>query len=490
MTDLQFQDWLNNDASIRIVLIEATVNTGGNDVVRYLSSGAYANGAADTPANTAYQPLVCGGIPFTEQINLDNAASLSFGDIELYNPDGVIDAWLDDVWVNRPVKAWVGDARWERSEFRLIFDGVLADIDSKSRDKLNLKLRDKLQRLNTPLTDVRLGGVATNADAVVPLCFGEVHNITPVLTDASVLEYQFHAGLCERLIEVRDNGTPVPITVDLTLGKFRLNANAAGTVTASVQGDKFGGTYINTVPALIKRLVTGFGKASDRFTTSDIDTANFAAFAAAHPQPVGLYATDRVNVLVACQQLASSIGAQLVMSKEGLLRLVKVSFPAVGTPTEIRPHQFVERSLKVASRSTPVGAVKLGYCKNWTVQDGLLTDLPAEHKELYAMEWLTASAQDAATQSLYKLSAEPVQQDTLLLTDADAINEASRRLAIFKVPRVTYQFQGTASLMLLQLGQAATLYSSRFGLAAGKTGMVTSLAPDWITGLVNVGVTV
>ena len=42
-------------------------------------------------------------------------------------------------------------------------------------------------------------------------------------------------------------------------------------------------------------------------------------------------------------------------------------------------------------------------------------------------------------------------------------------------------------MLLLQLGQAVTVYNRRYGMAAGVAAMVVSLAPDWANGHCKVG---
>jgi len=486
MTDAQYAAWLVDPSAIKLVLVEVVVNVAGVDITRYLSTGGYTTSAADTPANTAYLPVVSPGNQFTESISLDTAANLDAGDIEIYNAAGERDSWLSDIWVNRPLQGFIGDPRWARSDFRMIFNGVVADIDSKSRDTLNLLLRDKLQRLNTPVSDVVLGGTTANKNEVIPLLFGECHNITPLLTNPATLEYQVHNGPIESIIEVRDNGVPVSFTPYVATGKFNLLASPVGAITVSAQGDKPAGVYHNTISTLVQRLATGYGKASDQFLSGDLDATNLAAFDTAHPQPVGIYLKGRENTLASVQQLAASVGAQVSMSRTGLLRLIQITFPPMGTPTIITTSQMTERSLSVVSRMQVVSAVKLGYCKNWTVQSGLLTAIPADHKAMFAMEWFSATASDATTKDTYKLNTEPVQIDTLLLTYADASAEALRELNIGKVPHTTYQFEGTPDQMNLNLGDAVTLVHFRYGMSAGLTGVVVGLTPNWITGRVTV----
>jgi hypothetical protein len=492
MTDQQYQDWLNDPTAKRVVLIEATVYTGGQDVVRYLSTAPYNTGSSDVPANIYYQSILASDVKFTETIAPGTTTGISAGSIDLYNVDGSIDSWLNDIWTNKSLVAFIGDIRWPRSDFRSIFNGVSAGIDSRDLDTLSISMRDKLQRLNTPVSDTKLidtrpGDTSPNKDSIIPLVFGEVHNVTPLLVNPATLEYQINNGPVEGMFEVRDNGIPISATVANTTGKFTLPASPAGAITVSVQGDK-SPTYINTVADIIKRIVTGFGKVSDRFSIGDIDTANFAAFNTAHPQPVGLYLQERTNVLTACQQLASSIGAEMIPSRTGLLRLIQISLPAVGTPTAINDSNKLFNTLKITDRSEVVAAVKLNFCKNYTLQPGLLTGIPAQHKDMYAEPWLSVTASDATVNAAYKLNLEPIPSDTLLLTYADANAEATRRLNLYKVQRTVYTMECTASMLSLELGQAVTLYDKRYGLSGGVLGMVVALTPSWIEGKVTVEV--
>lgn len=497
MTDAQFTDWLKSQAASRCVLIEATAQVNGVETTIYMGTRPFTTRPTDAPANTTYLPIATVGTLFTERLLLEGDGSLSTGTLEVDNIGGERDSWGGPgyVFTNRSIRARLGDDRWTLAVLPLssrIFDGVTADIAPAGRSKFTLKLRDKLQRLNTAISEAKLGGAGEAQDALLPIGLGQMFNVTPLLIEPGILKYQVHAGRIDSIIEVRDNGAPVAFTADLATGTFTLAAAPAGAVTVSFRGDK-APTYGETAAQLVKRLVTGYGKVSDRFTDDDIDLANFAAFDAAHPQGMGLYATDRLNVLNACQMLVGSLGAQLVMSRLGKLRIIKIALPGAGTPFVIRPEHVVhtkegESTLQPTGRTAAVGAVKLGFCKNWTVQEaGTLAGIPDRHKDLFANEWRTTTKSDVATLAKFKLNAEPVQQDTMLLTRADAEAEAQRRLDLWKVPRTTYEFDGVPELLQLELGQAITVYNPRFGMAAGVPGIVISLAPDWNTGRVKVG---
>ncbi len=491
MTDADFLLWLKNQSAARVVLAEVVVNVSGVETTRYLSTGGYVTNASDTPASTSYEPIVTQGITFTEQLSLTGGASLSAGDISVYNYSGERDSWLNDVWDGRAVQVFIGDATWSRSDFRMIFNGTVAGLQSKDRGTLNISLRDKLGRLNYPLSDVKLGGATVNKDALLPLCFGEGHNISPLLSDPALLQYAVHGGAIENSVEIRDNGIPVSATVDNTTGRFVLNQASVGQITASVQGDKYSGVYSNTISSLVQRIVTGYGKASERFVTDDLDTTNLSAFETAHPQPVGLYVEGRENVLNACNSLASSVGAQVVMSRLGKMRLIQLAIPGTGTAIDIGPVQMLEKSLSIVERPEVVGTFKLGFNKNYTVESGLVTAIPEEHKRLFAEAWLTTTQTDSTVATKYKQDTAPVMIETALLRRTDADVEASRRLALWKVQRTVFQMTCTADmLLLLELGGAVTLTHDRFGLSGGVDGTVISLAPDWATGKVVVKVIV
>jgi hypothetical protein len=474
-----FTTWLSDHNARRCILVEAVAQIAGIETTLYLSSKGYVTGNADTPPNTVYEPAISGGVNVTESLSLTTGrAGLTYGDIELYNVAGERDNWLDYIWTNRAIKVYLGDLSWQRSDYQIIFDGIIDNIDSRARDRLNIKIRDKLERLNTPLSDVKLGGTTPNKESLIPLTFGEVSNIAPLLSNPATHEYQVHNVAIELIIEVRDNGVPVFITPSLSVGKFFLLASPAGTITASIQGDK-PSIYENTISKLIQRIVTGFGKASTRFTSGDLDASNLATFDTAHAQPVGVFVDARENVINVIQDLAASVGAQVCMSRAGLLRLLEIKLPPDGIPWVITSSDMVAASLHIVDRITVKSSVKIGYCRNWYQQPDLQTGIVEESKKLLAEDYMTVTSTDIAVAATYKLDSEPDQRNTLLISTIDAQAEADRELNIYKVPRVVFGFEGFPNLLELELGQAVTLQHSRFGLSAGKTGVVTKLSPDW-----------
>jgi hypothetical protein len=527
------QAWLEDPSSIRGILVEATVLnvTTSTEEVIYLSNIGYTS----SDATVTYLPYLTGNIQTTESLSIDNTLSMSFGDIQINNLNGELDSWLDStkyIWVNRPITVYLGDPRWKllnlaairdtaTDGFEKVFDGIIGDIDSSSREYLNLKVRDKLERLNVPATDITLGTYGTwvngqtNQDSIIPLIFGEVFNISPMLIDPSQLEYYINNGATELIIEIRDNGAPIytdstvytgtetrpnTVTIDLTTGKFKLQKTPIGTITASVQGIKKSinldtgalvtGTYVNNIANLVALLVTQYGPTGTRLTTSDVDWTNFKAFStnALNLQPTGTAITDRSNILVVCQNILASTNAQLFMSRKGLLQILQLGVYTSDTPVTITDNNILNHSLQISNRTDVIAATKVGYCKNYTPQTALALSLPAAHTTMFNEDWSTSTITDTTVQTRYKLDISPVQKDTNLLKASDATALATRLNDYFKVPKTVYSFVGTSALLSLKLGQQVTLVHNRFGLESGKTGQVISLSPNWQAGTINVEV--
>ncbi|MEO7494724.1 MAG: hypothetical protein ABIT83_17560 [Massilia sp.] len=490
--DPEFEAWLRDPYAIQTVLIESGVFAGGEETTRYTCRGTFpTTGPGDVPANQYYAPVATTGVRFTEQLSLSGAGSASIGDMEFDNTNSVRESWVeDDVWTGRAQRAFMGDRRWGRSSFRMVFNGMAAGVTRKAGGKIAVKLRDQLQRLDTPLTERTFGGESLTSALVYPSCFGECHNVTPVY-DPETDRYYVHWGAIEDILEVRMNGMKIDdFEKFLDDGYFKLTVALVGVLTCSVQGDKFGGVYRNTVAALVQRIVTGYGKDDGRFTDDDIDLANFAAFEFAHPQAVGLYVPDRVNVLVACAQLADSLGAQIVPSRLGKLRLIQISAPAGPGSFTVTDAHVVSGTLQPVTTYDPVAAIKLGFDKNWTVQANLQVAIPPEHAHLFAEEWLYESDSSSAVKSIYRLNTEVVPKFTLLKTRLAAKAEAVRRMALWGVKRTMYKFEGYPEMLQLELGQIVTLRHPQNSMSGGVPALVMSLSPDWDSGHCDVEVLV
>lgn len=487
VTEAQVKAWLKNNTAKRRVLVEVGVQVGGVETTRYLSNKGYLTGATDVPANTTYNAYISSGVTFTESLSLKGEATLSSGVIEIDNTSGSVDSWYSDVWQGRSIKIFIGDYSWPRADFYQIFDGVVARADCSSREKFELVVSDKLQRLNTTVSDVKVGGTTTNKDKLKPLLFGQCHNISPVLINLATHEYQIHNGPIHSIIEVRDNGVPVAYTANLTTGTFTLTQQPVGTITCSARGDT-PTTYASDAVSLIKRLVKDYGLVGQRFLDSDLDLTALNAFQTANTQPLGIYLTEKANVVEVCNRIVSSIGARMLVSRKGLLTIVKIDLPQLSAGTNITVADIEEMSIYVKELTPVKAAIKVGYCKNWTSQEALQTGIPANHVELFAQEWLTTTTTNVTVANKYKLFTDPEMVETLLMTQALAETESNRLLTLGSTQRKVISYKGLPHLLLETLGSPQTITNKRFGLAAGVTGQIISITTDWLNAKIEMDV--
>jgi hypothetical protein len=465
--------WLESDDSIPCVLFEVQGHYQGSEQVFYFSTLPYVTGSSESPQNTAYLPLATGG-GLSESVSLAGGASVSFGTLELENTDGSLDHLPSVVWSNRRFSAYLGDPSWPRSQFKLVQAGYVDSMDAKNRDYLTLRLRDNLQALNYPLSE---GKLDNTDETFIPLSFGDLSNVTPILSNPQTLTYKVHTGPVADIEEVRDNGVPVEFTKDLSNGEFTLSNSPIGNITASVRGDNASG-YTDTVAGLILRMVSGFSP-DHTLPSAEIDSANFSGFETSHPQCVGVYYDSRVNIISAVNYLAKSLGASTYMSRTGKLRILRLS-PAGGSPiASISPANISQGSFSIKELPQVEPAVRLAYNRNYTVQESLITGIPERHKQQWQENWKYRTAKNESAVSLHKLFDEPEAEETALQVGSEAQQVAQWRVDLMGTQRTVYGCRVVGSAALLEVGDVVMLSYSRYGLDNGVLARVTSCRPNW-----------
>ena len=475
-----FLAWLAATQGTRCLLVEAAVKSGGVEITRYLSNRGYVTGPTDAPANQLYTGRIAGGVSFTRRLDLQGSgASLSFGDVELDNEDGALDAWLSDIWAARAISVYLGDASWPRASFEKVFGGTIDGVMPKGRNRLSLTVRDILGPLNSTFSTATVGGTADNKDATLPIALGECFNVAPELLDAATQKYGFLNQAIEGILETRDNGLVVPTTVTAASGYFTLTNARYGQITCDVQGAKVSGAYRNDAGGLIEWAATVLGD-GNFLSAGQIDATALTAFRAACPQPVQRYVTDRANRLQIMQELAAAVGATVTATYDGKMILVRVGFGAPGAA--IGPAQMVDGSFTPLSRPAVQGAIRLAGGRNYTPQSGALAgSVTSPQFPILGDEFITVAASDATTLADYKQSVSPPAVETLMVVEADISAEATRRLNLWKTPRTVFAFDGFAECFAHEIGDTITLTHPRFGLAAGATGQIIGVQHDWMT---------
>lgn len=505
---LNYQSWLETPGLVRVLLIQADSYVSGTLSTKYLSTHTVVVGG------TTYAGVVKGSFDIGESISTDYAASISYGDVEIYNANGEYDSWLTSayVWVNKPIRIYYGElpkpgTTVSLTDFEQVFDGIISDIDSKDRFTLNLKIRDKLEKLNTTLSETLLGNyyngvdnvptttyVNQNSNSLRPVCFGEVFNVTPLLSDPVNLHYMVNTVAVESILEVRDNGVPVQFSTaaPVPAGSFRLLQNPAGTITCSVQGTKVSvstvdGTVSQTYnPSASNAILTVLRNYGKTLTAGEIDLTSFTSLGS---QSVGVYLTERTNVLQLCQEVAKNCGLVLSTTRLGKVRLVNLDIPTSATVT-ITDGDILLNTFALSRKLDVVAGFKLGYSRNYTQQPNLLTAIPQQHKDFFASDYTESVAKDDAVKASYSITIEPALEATYLIdgTETDAV--ASKKLNLFKVPRYVYKMTCTAKYLSVQVGTPVLLNNiSRFNIT-NTLGLVVATKPNWLKETIDIEVLV
>jgi hypothetical protein len=179
-------------------------------------------------------------------------------------------------WDGRRIVQWLGSPDWAFSDFRVVLDGVIADVYDPGNNQIGFHIADKSALLNRPVMLTTIGGSGPSANEPMPLVYGALaFNIAPPILSDSNHTYQLSAvtasGLNEHLgygndglssIEVREKGARLTgaalqvVAVDM----------ATGTLTASAPHGMSENTRVRWTPAAT--LPGGFALATSYWVSS------------------------------------------------------------------------------------------------------------------------------------------------------------------------------------------------------------------------------
>lgn len=189
---------------------------------------------------------------------------------------------------------------------------MVADLTSSSANRL-IVLRSKLERLNTPVSEATLGGATPNKDRLLPVLLGECHNVEPLLVGPRITSTSSTTELWSASIEGAGQRRAV-VQHHSHAGRWQV---PAGQYAGRHDYGQCPGPHALRQHGRGAGAGAGYyGTPTERLTAGDLDAASLAA-AAAHPQPVGSWLPTVPMCCRCCQQLAASVGAQVVMARQG-----------------------------------------------------------------------------------------------------------------------------------------------------------------------------
>ena len=240
----QIRDWLDSPNNLKCILADIGYYSGSEQTMR-LSTRGYYDGSNE------YIPIIIGGVSFAESLSADLTVSISYGTLELENTGGTYDNFLTYIWKRRPINLYIGDVSWPKSDFTLIFSGLVENLVSSGESNLQLTLVDKLEQLNESITTRTLKDLVgytaqnTQEEKLLPVLFGEVFNLSPILVDNGT---GFDTGPWSASITgiQTTSGIEIGQSVTATAGAGRLYGGTASATVASIVD---GSTITYNVPS-------------------------------------------------------------------------------------------------------------------------------------------------------------------------------------------------------------------------------------------------
>lgn len=507
ISDDEYRDWLRDDAAIRVVLVNLYVYSVDDEaeVVRRLSSRPFIATLPESPPSKAvYDDRLIGSPTISRRLGqaFIGEADASWGSIDIDNTDGALDDWLDDYWDGRRVDVMLGDWSWDYSDFigvGLVFVGVAADIQVRDDNSVALTIRGKRDLLDRPVQTELISGTGTANDGEPwPLLYGYCYNVEPRLIDEATLKFVVHHGTQMNSTgtnEVRDNGLPVGShtkngTTSSWDGTFTLGQDQVGRITCDFRGGRDQtGTVCQWISQILRELIEYRGV----LDASEIDSSFWTRL---HDEETefhraGIYIRDRMTLAEVLQLFSGSMRIWYGFSRTGLLTggIFRTPADAGDSVMTIEADDVAQRGIRHVGRILPATSVRVGYLKNWTVQDpdSLAEGVGAAERAKWSQPYqgIVTDTNDRPAIDQHLLAVEPPLVDTLLAIEGGinygAVGEARAYMGSELVPglwsdqRDLYEVDTFAVGFDLELGDKLTLDYPRFGFDGGADAIVVGI---------------
>lgn len=482
---------------------------GGVDweVIIYTASHEIVTRLADAPSNQAFKGTLEKAFRFDRSIigdkRIGEQVTIGLGEMRLSNLEQDYDFLaIDHTPLGQRVTVKRGNRRKPYATWQTMLEGYLTgqEID---RDTITFRLRDAGHLLDVPASPNAYAGSggAEGGDDLKdkrkPRGFGHVPNATPALVVPATLIYQLNDGPIEAVDAVYDRGVELTAGSDyasyallaaastasahydtcLAAGLIKLGSSPSGTVTADFQGDKTGGTFVETAPDIVERLLTS----AAGLAAGDLAAASFAALAAAQDAPVGYYipAGDEQTVADAAGRVMAGIGGWCGPTRRGKFEVRRLDAPAGAVSGSYDRTGIVDVKVQPLPQELqpPPWRVRVGYARNVTVQTDLAGTVSAARKAFLADELRFASDEDAGIRADFPPGHELIVDNSYFRDEADALAEATRRLALWGAPRALYVI-ALAKPHAHELGQVIDVDFPRFDLDGGKLLRIVKIVED------------
>lgn len=446
----------------RCVLVE--IDWAGSDQVirtEYLSNMGYTTGGEDTPSNISYIDLILQAPVITSRID----SALQIGTLTIRNPmvesyawlPSSLSPWLLRSWHGHGVRLFIGDPTWGRSEFVQFFSGVVESISVGTDASISFGISDNGLFLRDMIT--KHYGFYGKVFNMEPVYIGngnsdtyridDIHaEISPPMPDDSVYE----------ITQVRDNGSIVAFTAEDDKKTFELNIPPAGTVTVDAirKGDY-------SAASVIYNIAKDAGIPDDNLDSALLQDAVIGV-----GYVVGQHESS--NYMDIIQNIASSAGGYVQWNAAGKLAFYFINIKKAPV-ANIGIDDIVNESFEIQSIDDPLMYLKLGYKRNWKVQDyNSLAGIAQIDSSPFTVEYQYV-VQDNGKTIEYPLPMT-ISTDTLIADETAAAEELSRRMIQRTAKTFTISLSCFNLLTNLKLGDNILLTYPKLDFDQLKTSII------------------
>jgi len=433
VSDAQYEEWLADIDSVRVLLAELDYSGG----TAYVATAPFISTPNDSDPNRVYDDILEEAVDATTRID----GLVSFGEVGLIN-DGELNPWIDRAWNGWPIRLYLGDPTWSRDDFRLWARGVNGGISTAQIGRLAFRMLDTSAGLDVEIDT----GDLPNENGPIPLALGSVYNAPAFLLQPA--PYEFKASFLPVLeLTPKDNGNPIPHTDNLSNGSFEIPSGLVGTLTVDIEEQ-------NNTPALVAQWVANeYGVVIDT-----IDLPDYT---------VGLYYKNRVSGRKILDDLCEGIGAYWYINRVGEMVIRQQTVPTEASAV-ILGDDIAQDQVRLTETQSPWRDYSLQYKQNHNTLTTVADTVNDTEAERLKRQW----QEDRQRQSVddYPL-AESVTRPSVLQSQADAATEVARVLSIRSVRRDIWSIETFTPQV--NEGDAVTV---EVDLMAGKVGRVISIA--------------
>lgn len=457
-----FMSWLTSLDQRRTVLVEVDYLEGGSSRTLYLGNRPFVSGPNDSPASTPYDDVIVGGLTYGRSLGSVSPGSLSLtvGSIRLAASPEIVSASLHE-FAGGNVRVYLGDQRWNRSEFQLVAVLTAESLEPLSRSEYILEFRTERLDLDDPLN---VGTITTgpNESALKPVVLGSCFNVRPLQMDEAGKVFLVSDSPVSAISEVRVDGQSVSVTKDLSAGTITFSTAPSGVVTADVVGE--GGTSAKDLVTYILNRLGGV-------------TLEAGTLDALPVYPLGLFSRSQLTYRQALNEILASVGAFWDFNRLGRFNVGILKRPQ-GQPTAtLTPDDILLDGVSFDQRFKPVTEISLAYNPNYTVQD----------EAGFNEENSKATSQNPGIINDYP-DANRKEFGSFLRSTNDAQQEAERLASFYASPLKTFSVQAFAVPFSFEIGQEIEITYPYFNMEAGKNAVVMEITDDPLNGLTNLKV--